>query len=424
MPSRKLANWLSTYMEYTANLEAPDSFHFWAGVWAIGAALRQKTYFDQGHFRWTPNFYIVFVAPPGIANKSTTANVAKRLLKDIPGINFGPDSLTWQVMIEDMANCAEAVLMPDGLYHNHSCMTFCASELGSLLNFEDKQMLAVLVDLWEDRDSDTWRKRTKHSGSSDVQAPWLNILACTTPSWIADSMPKAVIGGGFTSRCVFVYENKKRHLVAYPKLQGSSALWNLQAPLIHDLEAIAQLVGEYKITKEAYAFGIEWYRLHYEQAAAGQLGEKEFGGYLSRKQCHCHKLAMVLSAAEGDSLLIEQRHLENSISIITALEADMPKVFGAIHATMDSEKVIRLASIVRQYKKVSKSTLFRMVVGQFSKQSEFEEAITGLITMGYVESRQEGNSFYLIATEILLGTPDIGVGTQPGKVVPFPAAFG
>jgi len=59
---RKLDNWIQSYLTYTANLEAPAEFHFWASVFAIGSALQGKCWFDMDLFTWRPNFYLVFVA--------------------------------------------------------------------------------------------------------------------------------------------------------------------------------------------------------------------------------------------------------------------------------------------------------------------------------------------------------------------------
>ena len=56
---RQYDNWIRAYLEYTKYLEAPDSFHFWAGVSAIAGALRGKVFFDMGYFKWKPNFFII-----------------------------------------------------------------------------------------------------------------------------------------------------------------------------------------------------------------------------------------------------------------------------------------------------------------------------------------------------------------------------
>src|SRR3990172_8994626 len=97
--ARNVSDWLQGYIEYTANLEAPDKFHFWTGVATIAGALQGKCWVDMGKWKWKPNFYIIFVAPPGIIGKSTTADVGIGLLREIEGIHFGPMSATWQALL-------------------------------------------------------------------------------------------------------------------------------------------------------------------------------------------------------------------------------------------------------------------------------------------------------------------------------------
>ncbi|TXH42236.1 MAG: hypothetical protein E6Q97_36170, partial [Desulfurellales bacterium] len=69
--TRQLKDWLATYLDYTEGTEAPRVMHFWAGVSAIASVLRRRVWIDMTRFQWYPNFYIIFVAPPGIISKTT-----------------------------------------------------------------------------------------------------------------------------------------------------------------------------------------------------------------------------------------------------------------------------------------------------------------------------------------------------------------
>src|SRR5690606_36221814 len=130
-----------------------------------------------------PNCYIIFVAPPGIVSKSTTLSIGMNLLKQLEGVKFGPDAVTWQALIQAMAAAKEEVLMPDGFYHPMSCITIASSEFGTLLNPNDREMVDVLVSLW-DGQIGVWKKATKTQGNDLIENPWINIGACTTPGWL------------------------------------------------------------------------------------------------------------------------------------------------------------------------------------------------------------------------------------------------
>ena len=113
MSKRLLKNWLSAYLEFTQVSEAPDSFHFWVGVWTISGALRRKVYLEMGHFQWVPNFYILLVSPPGIVSKSTCLNIGSSMLKELTTIKFGPESMTWQSLVEALSNAKEEIPWQD-----------------------------------------------------------------------------------------------------------------------------------------------------------------------------------------------------------------------------------------------------------------------------------------------------------------------
>src|SRR5258708_32530922 len=80
-------------------MESTLNFHFWTGIATIAGALRRRVWIDMRKFIWTPNFYIILVAPAGIAAKSTSISIGLDLLLKLPtqaGIRFGPESLTGQ----------------------------------------------------------------------------------------------------------------------------------------------------------------------------------------------------------------------------------------------------------------------------------------------------------------------------------------
>lgn len=372
MSSRKLENWIKSYMEYSSYAEAPDKMHFWVAVSTIAGALRRRVWIDQGYFQWTPNFYIIFVAPPGIVSKSTTLSIGMKLLKQIEGIKFGPDAVTWQALTQALADAKEDALMDDGTYHPMSCITIASSEFGTFLNPNDREMIDVLVSLW-DGQLGVWEKRTKTQGSDRIENPWINIAACTTPGWIAGNFPEYLIGGGFTSRCIFVYADKKRRLVAYPSANIPVEFAELEKKLVHDLEAISILKGPVVLSQPAVSWGTEWYESHYQNKPK-HLDNDRFAGYLARKQTHIHKLAMVLSASYKDELVITAEDLKTASLIVTSLEVDMPQVFDLIGVQGQAKFSQEVVMLIKSYGTIPQPDLFRLCFKSMSWQ-DFQNAI-------------------------------------------------
>jgi hypothetical protein len=348
---------------------------------------------DQGYFQWTPNFYIIFVAPPGIVSKSTTLSIGMNLLKQLEGIKFGPDAVTWQALTQALADSNEAVLMDDGSYYPMSCITIASSEFGTFLNPNDREMIDVLVSLW-DGQLGVWEKLTKTQGSDRIENPWINIAACTTPGWIAGNFPEYLIGGGFTSRCVFVYAKQKRRLVAYPSAVLPAEFMELQKKLVHDLEAISILRGPFMLSHQAISWGTDWYERHYTDKNK-RLDNERFAGYLARKQTHIHKLAMVLSAAEKDDLIITSENLGAASEIITSLEHDMPEVFSLIGVGAYAKHSNTVAELVRSYGRLKEHEAFRLLFKTMSHK-EFSEAIISCVQRRILFKIQDKSEWLLV----------------------------
>lgn len=380
--ARNYQNWLQGYIEYATG-EAPRHMHFWTGVSTIAGVLRRRVWYEMGHFKWFPNFYIVIVAPPGIVSKSTTAGIGMDLLRNVTGVKFGPEIVTWQALATSFVNAAETYEY-QGLHHIQSALTIESSEFGNLLNPQDKDMVDILVTLWDGKGI---KKETKHSGNDTIENPWINLIACTTPSWIAGNFPEYLIGGGLTSRMVFVYADKKEKKIAYPRdhMRKDSDLQ--KAHLLEDLETIAvKCLGPYELEPSAKKWGELWYDQHYDGEKPRNLDDDRFGGYFARKQTHIHKLAMVLAAATRDEMVITLEDIQLAETMVTDLEPDMAMVFSKIGKTDDSFYADRLINFVRRSgpKGVSYTEVYRFVYSQFPSLRDFDSIFAGALKAGFI----------------------------------------
>lgn len=397
MSTRRCRDWIQSFVDYASFGEAPKHFYFWVGASTLAGALRRRVWIDQAYFQWHPNLYVILVAPPGIVSKSTTAEIGMSLLRQVPGIKFGPAVITWQALVQSFSDVVEGFEW-GGEVVTMSPMTISSSEFGNLLNPHDKDMVDMLVNLW---DGKSFQKKTKMSGNDEVTNPWLNIIACTTPEWIAGSFPEYMIGGGFTSRCVFVYAEAKEKYIAYPGLQVPTTLAAQAEDLVHDLEHISvNLCGEYKLLPSAVKWGTDWYEQHYK-VDARELDPSKYGGYVARKQTHIHKLAMILAASVRDELVIEAEDLQIAAQMVTQLEAEMPKVFDKIGMRVEAVHMERIVRFIKSKGKIHFSKVVATFGKQFPKISELEDIMKTIFQAGHARTDLDGNivAVYVDATE-------------------------
>jgi hypothetical protein len=384
--SRHYEHWLKTYMEFTRDSESPASFHFWSGIWCIAGALRRRVWLDMRKFQWTPNFYIVIVGPPGVASKSTSMRSAVKLLEEVPGIKFGPQSMTWQKLAEVLSESMEYIEFGDPKDPTRipmSAVSCAVGELGTFLKMEDSTLTDVLISLW-DGQLETWGHHTRTSGAIDIKNPWVNIVGCTTPSWIEQHMPAGAIEGGLTSRIIFVYGDKKRQLVPYPDEVIPSREYNeMKKKLVEDLVQISELKGEYRMPEATRKWGRMWYEKLWSERPPGMASER-WSGYLSRKQTHMHKLAMVLAAAQRNDLTIEVDDMVSADLILADVERDMAKVFERIGFVDEARNTAEIVQLVRAHKFLTSEQLWSMVMNNM-RQQDFKNSLRAAVEGGILK---------------------------------------
>lgn len=330
-------------------------------------------------FKWTPNFYIIFVAPPGVVAKSTSITMSYPLLSQVKGVHFGPSSATWQALFDAFIDSKQFIEF-ESKKIPMCALTVVASELGTFLRPDEDDFTSFLIDMWDGKDVPTER-RTKQDGVLRVEQPWLNIIGATTPSWLQTNMPAAMAEGGLTSRIVFVWGDTKRHLSAFPdEFIEDRDYIHAKEKLIDDLRLISNLKGPYTLAPDAREWGRAWYNKLHETRPL-HLMNARYSGYLARKQTHMMKLAMILAAAKRQELVIRLEDMHHADLCLSTVEKDMNKVFESIGLVDSAVKLNLIMQVLTSYRKVENKVLWRTVMAHMSDK-EYGEAIMGGIKAG------------------------------------------
>ncbi len=375
MSQRSLDNWIKAYLRYTLNTEAPQSFHYWTAVATIAGALQRKVYMDMGAFDWVPNFYIVLVGPAGFVTKSTTLRLGESLLRQVgKRIRFGSNSGSWQAMAEEIA--ASAQMSMTGGFKTCS-ISYFISELGTFLDPNNREQIDFFVDSWDAQRS-SFTRSTKSSGQIKIECPCVNILSGTTPTWIKENFNATMIGGGFVSRLIFVHGKVKSRYIAYPGLHSQvKHNESLREQLIHDLVRINNLEGEMRLTQDAIEWGEHWYKTHYTEKR--QFSGERFDGFYARKQTHLHKLAMILSVAENNSMEVTRNHLMAANEMLLLVEKDLAGVVENVTGKQISGMHKReILSIVAAEGSIDRDKLYSMLY-QMMGGPDFDRAMSDLL---------------------------------------------
>ena len=260
--------------------------------------------------------------------------------------------------------------------------------------------------------SDKWEYRTKNMGTDILHGTWLNMLAATTPAWLSGSIPLTAIGGGFTSRIIFIVEDEPRHKKAMPKMTPEEKI--IQEEIIFDLEQIALLQGEMKLDwgdpnipifehkiiqgdhkGKVKGCSLCWFDNWYMTKEDKLATDSRFSGYSARKHIHLLKVAMLLSICEDNNLVITAKHLELGLGLIDELEDKMVDAFGAAGRSDVGLDVDDILNVVKIAKKIPRRDLLRGLYRDVSP-FKFQQAMTQLIDMKYIHQyiSNDGNIIY------------------------------
>lgn len=314
-------------MDYTEDTEAPANFHMWTGLVALAGAVQRKIWIDLAHFQWVANLYVLLIGEPGIVTKSTSIRIGRNLLRGVKGFHQGPDSVTWQALLDSFTEAAHSFKIDNGEMVQSPLSLFIA-EVGNFLDPTNREAMDLLTDMW-DGQATTFTRRTKAHGAAEIINPWLNFIGCTTPTWIQNNFSADLVGGGFASRLIVVFGDKKRKLIAYPGISAGGLKVEMEEGLTNDLRHIARLQGPMKLTPEAIEWGEKWYA-ELQAGLGKEIISRRASGYFARKQTHLHKIAMLLSVSCRDDLIIDQEHLEIAHGMLIFVEKDITRVLENI----------------------------------------------------------------------------------------------
>lgn len=391
---------LNDYLRMVEDTESPRLFHVWCVIGAIAAALGRRNWLPFGDGKIYPNQYITLVGTPG-TRKSTCLRIAKARLKQSTGVRYAPDDTSGQrqglikammrnsnhpdlylnghnlnkrddslsaiTELHDIAAITdeapdEATLEVDSADKQHLLAT--SDEFSRFIGQNSLGMLDFLTSAWDGR-SYTYETTTKEI---TIEKPLLNIIGCTTPVSIANSMPPAAGGQGFLSRVILVYGSKKYREVPRPRPFPTEAVDSVQDRLS---QIYLGMSGEFEETADAVV---------YTQSIYGQpldISDSRFSYYRERRQDHLLKLAMCLAAGRGSHTIVKDDYVEAN-RILRATERGMPDALGEF----GMNPLAALKQSILEFMRHSLTMPVEELRAHFHRDSrahEFQEVINDLI---------------------------------------------
>lgn len=320
---RQLPDIIDAFMQYTNNSEPPILYRKWTAVSMVAACLQRRVHalFSGPLF---PNLYIVLVGPAGKCRKGTAMRPAIALLRKA-GVKLCDEAITREALFRELRRQSRQYIDPiTKLPRTHSSLSVFSEELTVFMGYNQLQFMADLCNLYDCGDTFTFRCKDP-TKTDEVVGVWLNLLGGTTPTLLRTTMPLDAVGGGLTTRMIFVFEQTKAKTVLDP--------WRIDYPedlpkkIEYDLDALMRLVGRFKYAEDFIAVETESYA---QQEAKAPIDDPNFSGYIARRRVMLLKMSMVMSASRSDDMILMAKDFDRAKELLEATERKMPMTFRGV----------------------------------------------------------------------------------------------
>jgi hypothetical protein len=372
MAERKCKNWIESFLQWTVQSEAPDSYLRFAAYFTLSSALRRHIKVGNeylGGWECYPNMYICYVGPAGVVKKSTSIGKAEELLENLSQLPMQTGSATTPIIIKKLQDS------PD------SSLIISVDELGVLVEKAGTSIYSILIRLFDGKRR--IEDETIMRGLVLAENPSCNFFAGTTPEWISENFSTGVLGGGFGSRTLFIHESEPRHFRLIHKGHNTHIDFvQLKANLVEDLTYISESIhGDFQMDEETYMWFDKWYVKSVENP---DVNERKIKGYVQRRPAYVMKIAMLEKIAVSDELILTIPDLENAIRVLKNIEHKIANTFRAVGRNKYVPDMDGIEAFIRDSGKVEQSALF----AEFNAVAEpamFKQLIEALILMDRIQ---------------------------------------
>lgn len=318
--TRTDGSWLRTFMRGCENVETSESYDFWTGMWLLSNVLGRRMTVLRPHAPVYLNLYVVLCAESGITRKTSAVRHAVDLLSAYtdryqPGLSIVTGGTTPEGL--------DGILASQSNIYKHAHAAVASTELVTLLGKEryNASLPGRLTDLYDC--PSMYTRQSVGSGRVDIREVYVTLLGASTPSWLVRAVNPDVVEGGFTSRCLFVIEDRPKRLIAWPEANSVTpdTLLTRLAHVRDQRDHILARVGGINLSPTAKQEFTEWYERR-------KLANDPYGSsFQAREDHHVLRIAGLLCASD-DSWEIDVHHIQHAIQLVAYLRSLGASLFG------------------------------------------------------------------------------------------------
>ena len=372
-------SWIDEYINYTSEQESPKSFHQWVALGVLGAAIGRNVWIPRVMYTIFPNLFIVLVAGSAKCRKSVSLGIGEKMIKSLkePPMVFS-QKITAEALIQSLQESEK-----EGVCYG----LILASELSVFMGHDAIRsgIIPILTDLYDSKDD--WEYKTRSRGREKLKHVTISMLAASTKDWIKTSIPVEAIGGGFTSRVIFVFEDSPSKLVLFSdELNNVERNKELKAKLLSDLEWISKIKGEIQFSPEAKKLAYSWYTQE-----ASNIRDEKVDGYYGRKHDTIFKVSTILCLSERDELMVQKEHIQKAMDMLERNEGSLTPTLETVASSIFGGNTEKVLQVIKRFGSISHTELLKKC-WRYASATEFNEMMNTLLTSGEIECFVDTNN--------------------------------
>lgn len=374
-------DFISQYLSYVGDTEAPIFYHRWCCISMIGAYLGRQFNFKLGHFDINPNKYIMLIGVPA-TRKSTAIKIAKKIITEAGYNTISADKTSKEKFMLDLSGEESETdtdtilgknLWGDGSGSDFSEMYIACDEFNDFIGNGNIEFISLLGNLWDY--SGVFKNRIKSGKSVSINNPTISILGGNTPVNFARAFPPEIIGQGFFSRLLLINGNPTGKRITFP-IQPSA---EETKEIVSALQTIKMTcIGRALLSCEANKLLDKIYRDY------NGITDTRFESYSNRRFTHLLKLALIIAAANY-SQEITGEHIIYANTLLTHTEHLMPKALGEFGKSKNSDTTHKVMMILdNATKALALKDIWTYIHQDMEKVNDLAELLRNLTVAGKI----------------------------------------
>ena len=375
---------IKEYLEYASELtDACKEFHLAVALTSLSSCIGSRIlYPDYGGDRRWPNLYTLLLGPSGISRKTTCVRMGQK-----------------------MVNSVEPLLIADGIETREKFMSYLQAQPNVLWPiFEFSSVLGnwqrsyadgykeFVTDIFDPVDKRHRRilgsKRDDREGTITIEKAAVNILAASTPEWLAEKLTEGDLRGGLMGRFIIfphgvkqtdpglnpiVDKDKRDSLVEYLKKINTMANSWVDITMVMDIFNKWDVKNQRKLMEDY---------------------NPDLVGFQSRVSSHALKLSVLFCVSESPIPLVKyiltEKHMKQGILLaewLTEETLGLAKTgFVKSRTEQQVQKMISLASRNGGIQRTDALQLMHITA------REFDQVIQTIVERGQIKIERQTSS--------------------------------